>query len=245
MTMSMKASERLVRKIEHYDVLTDDERDVLRGLTGMEREIPANTDIVDQGSRPTHSTLLMEGFCGRYTLLPDGDRQITSLHISGDFVDLHSFLIKPMDHAVVSITRCVIVEIQHSELKKITETQPHLTRLLWLSTLTDAAIHREWLVAMGARTAPKRLAHFICETYFRLAAVDRAANLRFDLPMTQNDLGDTLGLTAVHINRTLQDLRGRGLVTWQGAAIEILDWGKLTDFAQFDPNYLSMQQEPR
>ncbi len=241
----LSPSERLARKLEQYDVLSAEERGVLDAIVGPEQEVAANVDIVVQGSRPGYSVLLLEGFCGRYTLLPDGDRQITALHISGDFVDLHSFLVKRLDHAVATMSHCRIAEVQHRELRAVTEKQPHLARLLWLTTLTDAAIHREWLVALGARTAPSRLAHFVCETYLRLTLVDRARDNRFDLPMTQNDLGDTLGLTAVHVNRTLQDLRGRGLLAWHGGTVEILDWHALAKFGQFDATYLSYGQEPR
>ncbi len=235
----------LANKLEQYDVLSDEERAVLARLPEREGEVPKGKDIVVEGSHPTHSTLLIEGFCARYTLLPNGKRQITAIHIPGDFVDLHSFLVKKMDHGVVCLTPCRIAEVPHQSLKLVTNEHPHLLRLLWLNTLVDGAIHRQWLVATGAQNAVSHMAHFICEMYVRLTSIGKAEQYRFHLPMTQTELGDALGLSGVHANRSLQELRGQGLVSWQGNNVEILDWSRLQEFGMFDPTYLSVQQEPR
>ncbi len=241
----LSAATWLARKLEQYDVLSDEEKAVLARLPENEHSVPENVDLVVEGSRPMASTLLIEGFCARYTLLPDGHRQITAIHIPGDFADLHSFLIKTMDHGVTTLTPCRVAEVRHESLRSLTNDFPHLARLLWLSTLTDAAIHRQWLVAMGAQNAVSQFGHFICEMYIRLKAVGMTDEYRFELPMTQTELGDSLGLSAVHTNRTLQELRRRNLLTFEGAKVEILDWNGLQDFAMFDPTYLSAWQEPR
>ena len=235
----------LANKLGQYDVLSEEEKAVLARLPEREGEEPKGKDIVVEGSRPTHSTLLIEGFCARYSILPDGKRQITAIHIPGDFVDLHSFLLKKMDHGVVTLAACRIAEVPHRNLRLVTEEFPHLARLLWLNTLVDGAIHRQWLVAMGAQNALGHLAHFTCEMYVRLSSAGGAADYRFHLPMTQTELGDALGLSYVHVNRSLQDLRGKGLVSWQGSDVEILDWDGLQDLAMFDPAYLFIEREPR
>jgi CRP-like cAMP-binding protein len=235
----------LANKLSEYDVLSDQERTILAELPETSRDVQRGVDIVAEGTRPTRSTLLVEGFCVRYSILPDGKRQISAVHVPGDFVDLHSFLIKRMDHGVSTLGPCSIVEVPHQRLKQVTDTCPHLTRLLWLNTLVDAAIHRKWLVIMGGMDASGRLAHLISELHVRLSAVGKSANQRFVLPMTQSELAETLGLSAVHANRVLQDLRGRGLVSWIGNQIELLDLDGLHDLAMFDPAYLSIEQEPR
>lgn len=239
------AATRLIRKLEQYDVLSDEEKHVLEGLPEPEKVVGENQDIVVEGSRPAHSVLLIEGFCARYSLLPNGKRQITAVHIAGDFVDLQSFLVKRMDHAVMTLTPCRIAEVRHEKLRGVVDEHRHLSRLLWLSTLTDAAIHREWLIVMGAQDATSHLAHFFCEMYVRLKAIGYAQGYRFQLPMTQLEFADVVGLSSVHVNRTLQELRGRELMTLQGKDIEILNWDELREVGMFDPVYLSNWQEPR
>jgi CRP-like cAMP-binding protein len=167
-----------------------------------------------------------------------------AIHIAGDFVDLHSLLIKEMDHSVGALSPTRVIRFPHVLLQRLTETHPHLTRLLWLMTLIDSSIHREWLVA-ASRSAPEQLAHLICELYTRLSVTDLVHDNRFTLPVTQMELGEALGLSAVHINRTLQQLRAEGLFTWQNQEIRILDWPALKQRASFDPRYLHLVKEPR
>jgi CRP-like cAMP-binding protein len=188
--------------------------------------------------------LVLDGFTTRYKDSPDGSRQITAIHTPGDFVDLHSLLIKEMDHSVGALSRCRVLHFPHSRLVSLSQTHAHLTRLLWLMTLIDASINREWIAA-ASRTAPEQLAHLICELYVRLAITDHVRDFRFTLPVTQMELGEALGLSAVHVNRTLQQLRSEGLFTWQNQEIEILDWTALQRRASFDPRYLHLAKEPR
>nr|WP_236960146.1 Crp/Fnr family transcriptional regulator [Methylobacterium durans] len=236
-----------VRKLSGLDRLNDEEVQILRGLTPQARSVDARADVIVQGSRPTSSTLLLEGLTGRYRILTDGRRQITSIDVPGDFVDLHSFPLKTMDHGVIALSACRVATAPHAELARITETQPHLTRLLWLTTLIDAAIHREWLVALGRMSALERMGHLFCELYMRLNAVGLAdaQTHSFALPVTQSDVGDMLGITNVHVNRTLQDMRRRNLVTWRGATVSIPDWDGLVEVARFDASYLHQEREPR
>lgn len=233
------------RKLERRDTLTADERLALIEAAGEERNFAAGADLVREGQRPQVSTLVIEGFTTRYRLLSDGQRQITAIHVPGDFVDLHSFVLKEMDHSVGALSRCRTIMFPHERLTHITEQHPHLTRVLWLMTLLDGAIHREWLVAMGRRSAPQQMAHLICELYVRLGVTGLVRDSTFTLPITQIELGDALGLSAVHVNRVLQELRTENLFTWQGHTIHILDWPRLQDRAEFDPRYLHLNSEPR
>jgi CRP-like cAMP-binding protein len=236
----------LVLKLERRDrSLSEQERAVLDRAVDRVMIVEAGQDMVREHDRPTHSTLLLEGWAHRYMLLPSGRRQILALHIGGDFLDLHSFPLKVMDHSVAALTRCKVSLVPHEALQEITQTQPHLTRLLWLSTLIDAAILRQWLLGVGQRSAIERAAHLLCEMRARLAVIEGDGARGFDLPLTQGDLADALGISAVHTNRTLQTLRARGLVTWRGAAVEILDWDALAALAAFDPTYLNLHSERR
>jgi CRP-like cAMP-binding protein len=235
-----------ISKLERRDRLSAEERAALLAAAGPIQTFPAGSDLVREGDRPDHSMLVAEGFTTRYRLLADGARQITAIHVPGDFVDLHSFLLKTMDHAVGALSTCRVVTFPHANLRAITERHPHLARLLWLMTLLDSAIHREWIVAMGRRSALEQMAHLLCEIFTRLAVIGHGAiDRELMLPINQTELGDTLGLSTVHVNRTLQQLRAERLISWQGQTVRILDWGRLATVAEFDPAYLHLDAEPR
>ena len=234
-----------VLKLEQCDSLSDDEKRVLESAISRVRVVEIDEDIVHEGEHPSESNLLLDGFAARYKIFSNGRRQITAIHVAGDFVDLHSFLLKTMDHGVVALTPCRIAIVPHAALEKITDEYPHLTRLLWLNTLIDGAIHREWLTTMGRLSATAHTAHFICELFMRLKAVGRTDGDTIQLPLTQAELGDTLGLSTVHVNRVLQELRKEGLIRWQGDALTILDWERLVSVGEFTPTYLNLQREHR
>lgn len=234
----------LVDKLSLRDRLNAEEIEALSAVLDAPKSVSAGSDIVREHTRPLHSTLLISGFSARYSTLEDGSRQITEINVSGDFIDLHSLLMKQMDHGVVALTDCVIAEAPHSGLIDITERHPHLGRLLWLDTIIDAAIHRQWLVAMGRRSGLGHLAHLVCELYLRLQAVGQTGDLTFELPLTQTTLGDALGLSTVHVSRLISELRSEGVVAWSGGRIDILDWRRLAEIAEFDPTYLRLQCEP-
>jgi CRP-like cAMP-binding protein len=241
----VSATEFLIRKLEERDVLSAEEKEVLASALSRPRSVKADEDMVREGDRPSESILIVEGFASRYKVLQSGRRQITAIHVPGDFVDLHGFLLKKMDHAVGTLTPCTIATIPHDKLRDITERYPHLTRLLWLSTLVDSSIHREWLVAMGRRSAREHMAHIVCELFVRLELVGLTQGDTFQMPVTQAELGDTLGISTVHVNRVLQELRGEGLITWRGEKLTIHDFERLKEVAEFDPTYLSLSHEPR
>lgn len=235
----------LVLYLGRRDRLSDEEKEVVEGLVGHIRDFAAGEEFIHQGAHPKESVLILDGLAARVQLLKSGKRQFTALHIPGDFVDLHSLLLKVMDHGVVAISPVRVAAVPHDKLRRVSETHPHLTRLLWMSTVIDAAIHRAWLAAMGRRSTAGQIAHLVCELYVRMGVVDLTQDHSFSLPITQADLGDVLGKSTVHVNRALQVLRRDGLVTWKDRQVTILDWDRLVRAADFDPTYLSLQNEPR
>lgn len=230
--------ELLAITLKRLEGAADGDRDALAALIGEGRAVSAGRVLVEEGSRPQLSMLLLSGFVGRVSILNEGGRQISGLNVPGDFVDLHSLLLKKMDHSLVALTDVVVATISHVDLRLICEARPQLMRALWRETVIDGAINREWLLAQGRMAAAERLAHLFCELYVRLKAVGLAADYRFDLPITQSDAADMLGITPVHVNRSLKTLRKQGLLEWRGGPAVIHDWRTLTQLAQFDLTYL-------
>lgn len=229
-----------IQKLTRRDDLAADEIAALEALEGRVRDIPANRDVISFQAHVEHSSLVLSGLCGRYSAFRDGPRQFTEISIPGDFIDLHGLVMKQLDHGVLAFSNCRVLEIPHAQLRALTRTHAHLTRLLWLETVIDAAIHRQWLLSMGRQNGPARLARLLCELYVRLEAVDLARGHAMDLPMTQQQVGESLGFSPVHTNRTIQALRERGLVAWRGQEVEILDWPGLATLSEFDPGYLRL-----
>ena len=203
-------------------------------------DYPAGQDFVREHEYCNESNLLMSGWCYRYSDLPDGRRQTLALHMSGDFVDLHSFQLKRMDHSVRTLTPCTVATVPHDNLVRITEDFPHLTRQLWFSTLIDAAIMRRWMVGLGQRSALERLAHLFCEIHYRASLVGLASEDGFVFPLTQGEIGEAVGISAVHANRVLQQLRAQRLIVLNGRTVRILDLPALERVAVFDPTYLNL-----
>jgi len=237
--------EKHLAKLRARDDISAEEEEAIQGAVSEAREIPADRTIIGAGVPLIESTLLVEGVACRYKDLRNGQRQITELHIAGDFLDLHSFTLKRLDHHVMTLTACTIVPVPHDRLQAITEAHPHLTRVYWFSTNLDAAIHREWEVSLGRRNAASRVAHLLCELHVRLGIVGMADGLAYDLPLTQTDVAECLGLTSVHINRTLKDLREQELVDFRGGRVEMKDLDGLRRLAEFDPGYLYLEKRTR
>jgi CRP-like cAMP-binding protein len=234
-------SNALIAKLSHLYPLSPEEERVLQDAFGGVARFARNRDIVRDGDRPAQCSLLLEGFVYRYKLLPDGKRQILSFQFPGDIFDTQSFLLETMDHSVGTLTACRIGLISHQAVREITERFPRITRALWKETLTDSAIIRQWLVSAGRRSAYQSIAHLICEVYVRQRAVELARDFVMRWPITQSEIGDALGLTHVHINRTLQELRGERLIRLARGSLEILDWDRLREAGQFDPAYLQLR----
>lgn len=235
----------LLLKLRARDVVSSEEEEVLRASVAEIRQHPGGRTIVRSGTTLSASTLLVEGVVCRYKDLADGQRQIMELHVAGDFVDLHGFLLKQLDHNVGAMTAVKVAMVPHDALRGITETHPHLGRMLWFSTLLDAAIHREKILSIGRRSALARIAHIFCELHVRLRMVGLGSDSGYALPLTQADLADVTGLTSVHVNRMLKKLRDDNLLTFRGGMVTVGDWERLQRVAEFDPTYLHLERRPR
>ena len=233
------------RKLRKRDEISASEEAAIRGAISEEREHRADMAIIRRGQELNESTLLLEGWMARTKDMADGQRQITELHVAGDFVDLHSFTLKRLDHNVVTLTPCRVAVVPHEALREITAKFPHLTRVYWFMTNMDAAIHREWTVSLGRRPALARMANLFCELLVRLEIAGLADENSYEFPLTQQELSECLGLTAVHVNRTLQELRKRELIELEGRRARILDLPALQSLAEFDPSYLYLEHRAR
>jgi CRP-like cAMP-binding protein len=198
--------------------------------------------VVRSGEELTVSLLLLDGWLARSKDLAGGERQFTELHVAGDFADLHGFTLKCLDHDVVTLSQCMIGIVPHERLSRAIERFPRLGRVYWLATNIDAAIHREWALSLGQRSALSRMAHLFCEMHERLVAVGRADGDRYEFPLTQRELSECLGLTVVHANRTLQALRRRGLIKLENRQLTIRNRRGLEGVAEFDPAYLYLDR---
>jgi CRP-like cAMP-binding protein len=237
--------EKHLLKLRARDVVTAEEELVLRALVSETREVPAKSTVIRARQRLTTSTLLLDGLMCRYKDLSEGQRQISELHVAGDFVDLHSFTLKRLDHNIMALSPCRIAVVPHERLRALSQEHPHLTRLYWFTTNMDAAVHREWELSLGRRSAIGRIAHLLCEMHVRLGVVELTSDLQFRLPLTQVDLAECVGLTPVHVNRTLKTLREQGLADVRRGRVTIIDPARLAALAEFNPEYLYLENEPR
>ena len=231
-----------LKKLRLRTPISSEEERVIRSLLAETREVAADQMLVRSGDRLNQSLLLLDGWLVRCKDLPSGERQILEIHLAGDFADLHGFTLQRLDHDIVSLTRCVIGIVPHERLKAITENHPHLTRVYWLFTNIDASIAREMALSLGQRPAISRMAHLFCELHVRLGIVGRTTDRMFEFPLTQRELSECLGLTVVHVNRTLQELRRRRIIEAENRQVTILDKLALEALAEFDPNYLQLDR---
>lgn len=220
------------------DTMTAEDIAVLEDSIDEVRSIPARTIVIRRDERVRYSSLLLEGVMCRYMDDRQGNRQIVAFHVPGDFVDLHGFAMRHLDHDVATLTPVRVALAGHDGLERIVAGHPRLTRLLWFSTLLDAAMHREWVFRLGRLEADGRVAHLFCELHARLTMVDLVRDGRFRFPVTQIDLAESVGITPVHLNRVLRSLRERGLMTFRSGDVHIQDLDALATLADFDPGYL-------
>ncbi len=233
----------LIRKLESIASLAPEEKAALLRLPLRLKTLAADQDIVSEGDTPSECCLIVEGFVCRYNVTAQGKRQILSFHISGDIPDLQSLHLSVMDHSLGTLIPCKLAFIHHDDLRTLMHNHPRLGDLFWRDTLIDAAVFRQWVVNVGRRQAPARLAHLLCELLVRLRAVELVEDHIFDLPVTQAELADAQGLSTVHVNRVLQDLRGAGLISLHGKTLKVLDWEGLKTVGEFDPTYLHLVKQ--
>ncbi|QNE33012.1 Crp/Fnr family transcriptional regulator [Sphingomonas sp. NBWT7] len=232
-----------IRKLEFGAKLTDEDRALLALVSRPTRLVPARRDIIGEGDPPSDVHLVMEGIACRYKLLPDGKRQIIALFLPGDICDLHVQILGWMDHSIGTLTECRLAALSPDVIDQLT-ANPRINRALWWSTLVDEGTLREWLVNMGQRSADRQIAHLLCELLFRFRLIGQADHNTFPLPLTQEELADTTGLTQIHVNRMLRDLRERGLIVIAAKRISVPDVAALADYCDFNDNHLHTR-DPR
>jgi len=240
----MNLTVALQRKLESIGELNNEAIAALERLPLRVVDFARGDEVASDGAVSGNCCLLLEGFMHRHKVLRDGGRQILAVHFPGDIPDLQSLHVPTMDHALVATTGCRAAFIPHEPLKQLTHEAPAIGDILWRDSLIDSAIFRTWIAMMGRKPAVDHLAHFFCEVFVRMAAVGLAEGNECRLPLTQEFLADTLGISAVHANRSLQELRDTRSVRFDGRRLTILDWERLREQAEFDPTYLHLRRRP-
>ncbi|WP_395396483.1 Crp/Fnr family transcriptional regulator [Novosphingobium sp. BL-8A] len=224
--------------------LSSADREILtKALRKRVRVLPPRQDIIREGDRPRFVNVILDGWAQRYKQLADGRRQILSFFIPGDLCDANVFILKEMDHSLSTVTSVNLAEISQYEFQEIIENSPRIAQALWWSELVTVAIQREWTTSIGQRTAYERIAHLFCEMFVRLRTIGRTDGHSCEFPLTQSEIADATGLTQVHVNRTIQELRRDQLIELRNRRLLVFDLDRLMSVALFNPNYLHLDHE--
>jgi CRP-like cAMP-binding protein len=231
----------MVRKLELWATFNDVERAALYALPYTLKSLAPDQSIIKEGDRATHSCLLRSGYAYRQKVVRTGGRQILAVHMAGDMVDLQNSLLLIADHGVQALTAAEVAFIPREAILDVAFKHRAIGEALWFDTLVDASLFRDWIVGIGRRDAVTRLAHLLCEFGLRLEAAGLGNHEQYELPMTQEELGDSLGLTSVHVNRMLRILADEGLIEREQRAVRIVNWRGLVRRGDFDGNYLHLR----
>lgn len=238
--------EPMLRKLRLWVKLDVAHEQALLELPHKLVTVPKNGTVVREGDPVAHCWLVLSGFCVRLKYVGTGGRQIVSIHIKGDLVDLQNALLGVADHSVQTLTECAMAKLPIQAIRRLTDDCPTIKDALWNDTLVDGSIHREWVANVGRRDAPTRIAHLLCEFALKLEAIHLGEQLDYELPMTQDQLADATGLTAVHVNRVLHALEKEGLIVRATPkSVVIGDWKKLAAFGDFRREYLHLDLAER
>lgn len=238
--------ERVLRRFETRGPFGSDDRAAVLALPFVYRTLDPAAYIVREGEPPEVCALLLRGFAYRHKVTGEGQRQIISVHMPGEFLDLQNSFLEVADHNVQALTRCEIAAVPVGAMRELAEAHPKVGRAMWIDTLIDAAVFREWIVNVGRRDSISRIAHLLCEFSLRLQAADLAGEGRYELPMTQEQLADCTGLTPVHVNRVLKELGRLGVIDREKRSVSIIDWDQLQQIGDFNSRYLHLEKsDPR
>jgi CRP-like cAMP-binding protein len=233
----------MVRRLERRTPLDDTARRALLDLPHTVRRIGPGGHVVRDGDLPQHCSLLLSGFAYRYKITGQGGRQIISLHMAAEFVDLQNAFLGVSDTGVQTLTEAEVAFIPRLALEDLALSNPAVARALWIDTLIDSSIFREWVVNVGRRDSRARVAHILCEFSLRMEAAGLARDHVYQLPMTQEQLADAVGLTPVHVNRVLKQLGAEGLIDRDRRNIRIVDWKRMREAGDFNERYLHHDAE--
>ncbi len=232
----------LVRKLSLWSQLDQADQKALLELPYITRSLSTGSYIVREGDKPTHSCLLVSGFAFRHKVVGNGGRQIVAIHMTGDVVDLQNSLLETADHNVQALAPVEVAFIRREAIRELAFRRPTIGMAMWYDTLVDGSVHREWTANVGRRDARTRMAHLLCEFGIRLQSAGIGSVSEYELPMTQEQLADTLGLTAVHVNRTLMGLDREQLTQRRKRSVFIRDWKKLAETGDFNSDYLHLPE---
>jgi CRP-like cAMP-binding protein len=236
-----KLPSMLVRKLQATNRLNDDDIAAIERLPIVAHDLEGHESIIREGDKPKQCCLLFDGFACRSKTTDEGKRQILSIQISGDLPDLQSLHLEVMDHDITTLSKCTLGFVSHEAMRDLSHERPRVADALWRDTLVEASVFREWIVNVGRRSASKRMAHLIAELRARLSVVGLSTADTFELPMTQIDLADALGLTPVHVNRVIQELRKNGLIKLSRHTLSLGDAERLMELGDFDESYLHQE----
>jgi CRP-like cAMP-binding protein len=233
--------ERVLRRLETRGPLSDGDRAAVRALPLQPRTLESAAYLVREGEPPEMCALLLAGFAYRHKVTGEGERQIMSVHMRGEFLDLQNSFLQVADHNVQALTRCEVALVPVAALRTLAADHPLVGRAMWIDTLIDAAIFREWIVNVGRRDSISRISHLLCEFALRLEAAGLATDYRYEMPMTQEQIADCTGLTPVHVNRVLKELGRMGLIDREKRAVAIVEWDRLKQIGDFNTRYLHLE----
>ena len=233
--------EPMLGRLEYWQKLSREDRAAVLALPHAVKRLEAHNYIVREFDRAEYSCVLLSGFAIRHKVVAGGHRQIVAIHMKGELVDLQNSLLGRADHSVQMLTAGKIAMVPREEIKRLAFERPTVGEAMWIDTLVDASVFREWIANVGRRDARARLAHLLCEFSLRLKVAGLGEQSNYELPMTQEQLADATGLTSVHVNRTLKGLEADGLIERNTARfIEIGDWRRLAEVGDFNSNYLHL-----
>ncbi|HVF83157.1 MAG TPA: Crp/Fnr family transcriptional regulator [Sphingomicrobium sp.] len=229
---------RFIEKLNGFHSLGESDIGVLEKATARQRRVAAKHDLIREGDRPGPVFVMLEGWACRYKILPSGTRQVLAYLMPGDSCDLHVGLLAEMDHSIQTITSASVASIERAEMDLIMEQHPSIAKAIYVAQLVDEGTLRAWITSMGRRASIERVAHLMCELYIRARNIGLAPEISFILPLSQRLLADSLGMTPVHLNRVLKELRVSGALNVKRGSVILNDLAELVNIAGFDDNYL-------
>ena len=233
--------DRFVAKLRSRQALSEEDERLLREAGWVQRRYSRHEVIVRAGERLDQCHLLLKGFTARAHVDSAGDRQIVGIGVAGDLLDIHGAILGKLDQDIIALGPCDIASLSHAQIKEMTHVSAAVQRVFWLQAAIEYSIQSAWVQALGTKRGPAKIAHIFCELQLRLALVGIATQMGFPVPMSQQELADYSGMTHVHLNRCLKELRESGMLSFSQGWAKVQDWEGLKRLARFDEGYLNLR----
>ena len=241
--MPTKDNVALLARLRSFASIRDDAAEAIMNMPVRIGLFKPRATIVHQGQHGGQVCVILDGFAAMNKVLSNGERQITAFHLRGDVPDLQGLHLEILDTGIQALSDCRVGFIQHAVVKNLCDQFPAVTSALWKMTLVDAAVYREWIATLGQRDAYSRLAHLFCEIMLRLKVIGESDGVTCALPVTQVDLADAVGISPVHVNRIIQEMRSRDLIDLDRKTLRVLNWRALCQAGDFNPLYLHLGEQ--